>query len=310
MAEIPGVDRSGKVWELISAALEYGLEDGEIVFLARRFTPAVEKYAGRLDREVGRALGKGRARHQHPGQPCDRAGCPNTPDWMGGPPSSPSPPGGGRPDDGAEASDGDRVNFCPRGFIVVRASGRLQRLVRDCDRWHCGVCGPRRARVLAAEAATATADGALFAAELDRGQADAARRMTRRQKLGRLVLSRYDGGALVVCGVQLTGRTWQLDPVDQAGIVELALARPIRRADWSDGWRPEPEPPPLGSTTAPADPVVGIVRVGPRRLDAVVAGSGVVNGDRVTVSPAAAVAKLHATAHGRAGPRGRGRRTC
>jgi Bifunctional DNA primase/polymerase, N-terminal len=85
MAEVPGVDRSGKVWELVSAALEYGLDDGEVLFLARRFEPAVAKYAGRLDVELARVLVKGRARHQHPGQPCDRAGCPSTPDWMGGP---------------------------------------------------------------------------------------------------------------------------------------------------------------------------------------------------------------------------------
>ena len=90
MAENPGVDRSGQVWELISAALEYGIHNNKIVFLAHRFTPAVEKYAERLDVEIGRILAKERDRHQHPGQPCDRAACPNTPDWMGGPPKTPA----------------------------------------------------------------------------------------------------------------------------------------------------------------------------------------------------------------------------
>jgi Bifunctional DNA primase/polymerase, N-terminal/AAA domain len=90
MAEDPGVDRSGQVWELVAAALEWGLHDGEVLFLARRFTPAVAKYLERLDEEIGRALAKGRDQHQHPGQPCDRAGCPNTPEWMGGSPKTPA----------------------------------------------------------------------------------------------------------------------------------------------------------------------------------------------------------------------------
>src|SRR5829696_4341629 len=86
MAEVPGVDRSGQVWNLVAAGLEWGLADGEILYLARRFTPAVEKYLDRLDLELARVLAKERPRHQHAGQPCDRAGCPNAPDWMGGPP--------------------------------------------------------------------------------------------------------------------------------------------------------------------------------------------------------------------------------
>jgi hypothetical protein len=86
IAEVPGVDRSGQVYNLVAAALEWGLEDGEVLFLGRRFTPAAEKYSERLELELGRAIAKGRARHQHPGQPCDRAGCPSTPTWMGGPP--------------------------------------------------------------------------------------------------------------------------------------------------------------------------------------------------------------------------------
>lgn len=82
LQELPGVDRSGQLHHLIAAGVEWGLADGEVVWLARRFTPAVAKYAERLDGEVGRALAKVRPRHPHPGRPCDAAGCPNRPRWM------------------------------------------------------------------------------------------------------------------------------------------------------------------------------------------------------------------------------------
>jgi hypothetical protein len=58
-----------------------------VVYLARRFGPAVQKYYQHLDREIARALAKCRAQHPHPGRPCDRAGCANRPDWMQGAPT-------------------------------------------------------------------------------------------------------------------------------------------------------------------------------------------------------------------------------
>jgi hypothetical protein len=79
----PTEDRSGQLYQLLAVALEMGLDDGEAVYLARRFPPAADKYVNRLDAEIARALGKLRAQHHHPGQPCDRAGCSGAPRWMG-----------------------------------------------------------------------------------------------------------------------------------------------------------------------------------------------------------------------------------
>jgi hypothetical protein len=75
--------RSDQVLRFVCNALEWGYSAGQALTLAREYKPAIDKYGGRLDVEVGRILAKVAWRHQHPGLPCDRAGCPNTPGWMG-----------------------------------------------------------------------------------------------------------------------------------------------------------------------------------------------------------------------------------
>jgi hypothetical protein len=76
--------RSDHVLRFTCNVLEYGYSAGQALHLAREYKPAIDKYGGRLDVEVRRILAKVAPRHQHPGAPCDRAGCPNRPSWMGG----------------------------------------------------------------------------------------------------------------------------------------------------------------------------------------------------------------------------------
>jgi hypothetical protein len=64
------------------------------------------------------------------------------------------------------AAGGDlRRKLVPRGAILVYASGRVTTVVRDCDRWPCPTCRPRRARVVAAHAGVISG-GSLYAAKL------------------------------------------------------------------------------------------------------------------------------------------------
>jgi hypothetical protein len=74
--------RSEQTAGLVAAAVEWGLDDGQVVALALSHRPTVEKYGRRADREAVRVLTKIRPAHQHIGQPCDRAGCVNKPSWM------------------------------------------------------------------------------------------------------------------------------------------------------------------------------------------------------------------------------------
>ncbi len=78
-----GGDRSGQTHELVAAAVEWGLTDEQVQTLAAEHMPSVTKYGERLEAEVLRLLGKQRPRHDHIGQPCNRAACPNKPGWMG-----------------------------------------------------------------------------------------------------------------------------------------------------------------------------------------------------------------------------------
>ena len=82
--EAPGADRSAQTAGLVAAAVEWGLDDGEVVAVAMAHRPTREKYGKRVEREAVRLLGKFRPDHQHVGRPCDRAGCPNAPRWMTG----------------------------------------------------------------------------------------------------------------------------------------------------------------------------------------------------------------------------------
>jgi len=81
-AEAPG-RRGRQTWQLVCAAIEWGLADQQVIDLAGAHAPSVEKYGGRLAAEVGRIIGKVRPDHPHEGHPCDTAGCRNAPRWMG-----------------------------------------------------------------------------------------------------------------------------------------------------------------------------------------------------------------------------------
>jgi hypothetical protein len=75
IAEVPDPDRSGQSWRLVARAVEYGLGDAEVLALAARHAPTVEKYGDRLMAEVYRALAKLRPAHDHIGRTCAAARC-------------------------------------------------------------------------------------------------------------------------------------------------------------------------------------------------------------------------------------------
>jgi hypothetical protein len=78
MAEAPDPDRSGQSWRLVASACEYGLSEGEVLALAFRHAPTVQKYGtgDRLVTEVYRMLSKLRPMHRHIGRDCTAARCP------------------------------------------------------------------------------------------------------------------------------------------------------------------------------------------------------------------------------------------
>jgi hypothetical protein len=82
-AEAPAGDRSRQTYRLVCAAAEWGLDDTAIISLAGAHAPSIEKYGDRLPAEVDRILGRVRPDHPHVGHPCDTAGCPRAPRWMG-----------------------------------------------------------------------------------------------------------------------------------------------------------------------------------------------------------------------------------
>lgn len=88
----PEDDTSELMSELVKCALECGYSDGEVLWLAQqsRVGPA---YAAKdrsrsISADVARMLPKAgfRPNHAHPGQWCNKASCPNKPDWMTGDP--------------------------------------------------------------------------------------------------------------------------------------------------------------------------------------------------------------------------------
>jgi hypothetical protein len=80
--EEPSGDRSRQTYRLVCAAVEWGLDDGQVLALAIAHRPTVAKYGTRAAAEVDRILARARPDHPHVGQPCDRADCHNCPDWM------------------------------------------------------------------------------------------------------------------------------------------------------------------------------------------------------------------------------------
>jgi predicted DNA-binding protein len=85
LEEVSG-DRSRQLAGLVAAAVEWGLEDGEVLALALAHRPTRERRQTKgtnIHSDVVRLLAKHRPAHAHVGQPCDAAGCANAPSWMG-----------------------------------------------------------------------------------------------------------------------------------------------------------------------------------------------------------------------------------
>lgn len=77
-----GEGRSGQAFMLVKASLAAGFSVEEILWLAERHDPSVDKYEGRLDLEVERIIDKLRRLHDHVGLDCREADCENTPGWL------------------------------------------------------------------------------------------------------------------------------------------------------------------------------------------------------------------------------------
>ena len=84
--EEPAGDRSRQLAGLVAAAVEWGLDDGQVLALALAHRPTQERRQTKgtnIGADVARLLAKLRPAHAHVGQPCDAAGCGNVPSWMG-----------------------------------------------------------------------------------------------------------------------------------------------------------------------------------------------------------------------------------
>ena len=98
LQETPG-DRSRQLAGLVAAAVEWGLDDHQVLTLALHHRPTEQRRQAKgtdVASDVARLLGKHRPAHPHLGRPCDVAGCPNTPPWMTGPRTEPAANGSGR----------------------------------------------------------------------------------------------------------------------------------------------------------------------------------------------------------------------
>jgi hypothetical protein len=98
----PASDRSRQLAGLVAAAVEWGLNDGQVLALALAHRPTRERQQTKgtnVQADVARLLAKLRPAHAHVGQPCDAAGCVNAPPWMAGQPqpANGQPPRPGRP---------------------------------------------------------------------------------------------------------------------------------------------------------------------------------------------------------------------
>jgi hypothetical protein len=97
LEELPG-DRSRQLAGLVAAAVEWGLDDHQVLALALAHRPTQQRHQAKgtdVAADVARLLGKHRPAHPHLGRPCDQASCPNTPPWMTSPPP-PAPDGNRR----------------------------------------------------------------------------------------------------------------------------------------------------------------------------------------------------------------------
>ena len=81
----PASDRSRQLAGLVAAAVEWGLNDGQVLALALAHRPTRERQQTKgtnVQADVARLLAKLRPTHAHVGHACDAAGCPNAPSWM------------------------------------------------------------------------------------------------------------------------------------------------------------------------------------------------------------------------------------
>jgi hypothetical protein len=115
LQEIPG-DRSRQLAGLVAAAVEWGLDDHQILALALHHRPTEQRRQAKgtdVAADVARLLGKHRPAHPHLGRPCDLAGCPNTPPWMTGPPAEPATSGNERRPRSSPTGNGSRPPTTP-----------------------------------------------------------------------------------------------------------------------------------------------------------------------------------------------------
>ena len=87
--EEPASDRSRQLAGLVAGAVEWGLDDGQVLALALQHRPTRERQEAKgtnIQADVARLLAKHRPAHAHVGQPCDAAGCASAPSWMGSQP--------------------------------------------------------------------------------------------------------------------------------------------------------------------------------------------------------------------------------
>lgn len=77
-----GEGRSGQTFHLVLSGLEAGFSDEEILWLAERHGPSVDKYGDDLDIEVERIIDKHRGDHDHVGTDCLEADCESAPEWL------------------------------------------------------------------------------------------------------------------------------------------------------------------------------------------------------------------------------------
>jgi hypothetical protein len=85
LEEAPG-DRSRQLAGLVAAAVEWGLDDHQVLGLALTHRPTRDRRQAKgtkVEADVARLLAKHRPAHAHVGRPCDAAGCANAPSWMG-----------------------------------------------------------------------------------------------------------------------------------------------------------------------------------------------------------------------------------
>lgn len=81
--ESPGPDRSDQTYRLVFACIESGATDAEVHWAAMSHRPTTERFAHRaqhhLEADIIRLIDMALVEHQHPGQSCAAARCPNAP---------------------------------------------------------------------------------------------------------------------------------------------------------------------------------------------------------------------------------------